>query len=119
MAARSGRAVLCSKCTAAALGLAAAVLVAGFVPDRQASDPIAVVGADVDESRDPAVQSEVSIAIDPGDSRIILAGSNNWGRLTRAYSSRDGGSSWTASADPPLTCKTPVLRAGRLRRPRL
>jgi hypothetical protein len=62
MAARSGRAVLCSKCAAAALGLAVAVLVAGFVPDRQASDPIAVVGADVDVSRDLAVQSEVSIA---------------------------------------------------------
>src|SRR4029453_17258842 len=102
----------------------------------QASDPIAVVGADVDVSRDPAVQSEVSIAIDPGDSRIILAGSNNWGRLTRAYSPRHGGSDGgggvpppttrgaggpgrPGSPAPPLACKTPVLRAGRLRRPRL
>ena len=68
---------------------------------------IVAAGPEVDVSNDPGVQSQVSIAVDPTDDRVLVAGSGNWGRKTRAYSSTDGGSSWTASADPPLPAGVP------------
>ena len=64
-------------------------------------------GPELDISNDPGVQSQVSIAVDPTDERVLLAGSGNWGLKTRAYSSADGGSSWTASPDPPLPAGVP------------
>ncbi len=68
---------------------------------------IVAAGPEVDVSNDPGVQSQVSVAIDPTDNRVLVAGSGNWGRKTRAYSSTDGGSTWTASADPPLPAGVP------------
>ena len=54
-------------------------------------------------SNDPLVQSQVSIAVDPTDDRRVSRRlPESRGRKTRAYSSTDGGSTWTASSDPPL-----------------
>jgi hypothetical protein len=71
--------------------------------------PIRIVatGPEVDVSNDPRVQSQVSIAVDPRNDRVLLAGSGNWGRKTRVYSSTDGGSTWRASDDPPLPAGVP------------
>ena len=68
---------------------------------------IVAVGPEVDVSSEPGVQSQVSIAVDPTDNRVLVAGSGNWGRKTRAYSSMDGGVSWTTSANPPLPTGVP------------
>src|SRR5690242_2060922 len=68
---------------------------------------IVAAGPEVDVSKDPGVQSQVSIAVDPTDDRVLVAGSGDWGRKTRAYTSTDGGSTWTASADPPLPAGVP------------
>src|SRR5262245_43660998 len=68
---------------------------------------IVAVGPEVDVSSEPGVQSQVSIAIDPTDDRVLVAGSGNWGRKTRAYGSMEGGSTWKTSADPPLPAGVP------------
>jgi hypothetical protein len=66
-----------------------------------------VTGADVlDVSRAPGVQSEASVAIDPANPRVLLAGSNNavGGELgfenTLVYGSTDGGVRWSNAAGP-------------------
>jgi hypothetical protein len=71
-------------------------------PTARQESRIVAVGPEVDVSSEPGVQSQVSIAVDPTDDRVLVAGSGNWGRMTRAYSSTDGGANWTTSADPPL-----------------
>jgi hypothetical protein len=71
-------------------------------PQPRTPARIVAAGPELDISNDPGVQSQVSIAVDPTNERVLLAGSGNWGLKTRAYSSADGGSSWTASPDPPL-----------------
>jgi hypothetical protein len=90
----------------AVVALAVAVLgvaASGRRPaQRHGFGQVVAVGANVDVSNDPGVQSQVSVAVDPTDDRLLVAGSGNFGRETRAYSSTDGGSSWTTSADPPL-----------------
>ena len=73
---------------AAASAAALAVLAAGA----------AAGGPEVDVSRLPGPQSETAVAVEPGSSRILLAGSNSLGEGTmRAYSSADGGATWQSS----------------------
>jgi len=88
---------------------AVALLVARTVgqSESRVARRIVAAGPEVDVSRDPRVQSQVSIAVDPTNDRVLVAGSGNWGRKTRAYSSTDGGSTWTASAVPPLPAGVP------------
>src|SRR5439155_6826295 len=70
-----------------AVGLAAVLTVVAGAAQR-----------DVDVSALPGVQDEPAIAIDPSDDRILLAGSNSFKEGSmRAYSSSDGGSTWTRS----------------------
>ncbi len=55
-------------------------------------------GPEVDVSNLPDAQSETAIAIDPSNSRILLAGSNSFAEGTmRAYGSTDGGATWQAT----------------------
>jgi hypothetical protein len=63
----------------------------------------AVAGTEVSVSRLPATQNEPSLAIDPSDDRILLAGSNSAKEGTmRLYGSTDGGVTWaTSTAYPP------------------
>src|SRR5262245_43717723 len=68
---------------------------------------IAAVGPEVAVSSQPGAQSQVSIAVDPTDDRVLVAGSGKWGRKTRAFSSTNGGVSWTTTADPPLPTGVP------------
>ena len=57
----------------------------------------------VDVSRAPGTQSEVSIAADPRHPDVLLAGSNDYALpTTRVYSSADGGQRWTSQPGPPL-----------------
>ena len=71
----------------------------------------AAQGPEVNVSSLPGAQSETSIAIDPTDRRVLLAGSNSFSEGTmRAYGSTDGGATWNATAvfpppaDPADTC---------------
>ncbi|TMF35395.1 MAG: hypothetical protein E6I27_15580 [Chloroflexi bacterium] len=58
--------------------------------------------ANVDVSNEDGPQSETSIAVDPNNSSLLVAGSNEIFRLPmRGYFSSDGGSSWGA-VDLPL-----------------
>jgi hypothetical protein len=60
---------------------------------------------DVHVSRAHGPQSEASIALDPSDPDILLAGSNDGfrpGGRMRAYSSSDGGATWRDDPAPPL-----------------
>jgi peptide/nickel transport system permease protein len=66
-----------------------------------------VAGLDFrDVSRSSVVQSEASVAIDPADPRVLLAGSNNGTggeagfENTLVYSSKDGGAHWSSSSGP-------------------
>jgi hypothetical protein len=55
----------------------------------------------VDVSKLPGTQSETTIAVDPSNPSVLLAGSNNHRSLqVAAYSSTDGGSSWTGTRLP-------------------
>ncbi len=60
------------------------------------------VGPNVDVSDEPGPQSETSIAIDPANPKVIVAGSNEIFRLPmRGYFSSDGGKTW-GGVDLPL-----------------
>jgi hypothetical protein len=55
---------------------------------------------DVSNARGP--QSEVSIAVDPTNPRVLVAGSNSYGEATtRAYGSTDRGATWSSTPAPP------------------
>jgi hypothetical protein len=61
-----------------------------------------IVGTNVDVSNEPGPQSEVFIAVDTQNPRVLAAGSNEIFRNPqRTYFSTDGGASWIA-ADQPL-----------------
>jgi len=76
------------------LGLAAVALVLG-VGECTSS---AAGGPDVDVSSQPVAQDEPSIAVDPADDKILLAGSNSFREGSmRVYASGDGGATWTSS----------------------
>jgi hypothetical protein len=77
-------------------------LVNGSSNTSEASALTLSAGANVDVSNEDTPQSETSIAIDPNDSNILVAGSNEIVRLPmRGYFSKDGGTSWGA-VDLPL-----------------
>jgi hypothetical protein len=58
-------------------------------------------GVQVDVSNLRGTQSETTIAVDPSNSSVLLAGSNDHRSLhVAAYSSTDGGASWTAVRVP-------------------
>lgn len=66
------------------------------------------IGLNVNVSRAPGPQSEVSIAIDPRRHDVLVAGSNSAAERTmRAYGSTDGGATWTSAAAPPLPPDSP------------
>jgi hypothetical protein len=78
----------------------------------------------VNVSRLPGAQSEATVAIDPTDARVLLAGSNSFAEGTmRAYTSTDGGATWDATTvfppagSPDVTCAANpgvgIDRAGR------
>jgi hypothetical protein len=74
---------------AAVLGLAGAGVAASAGAAPQA--------AEVPVSKLPGAQVEPAIAVDPRDSRILVAGSNSFREGSmRVYSSVDGGAHWTA-----------------------
>ena len=59
------------------------------------SSTLVVAPPNVNVSRLDGPQNEPTIAIDPSDERILLAGSNSFTEGTmRSYSSTDGGSTW-------------------------
>ena len=60
-------------------------------------------GPEVDVSRLPGAQVEATVAIDPSNDQILLAGSNSFFEGTmRAYGSTDGGFTWqTTTLYPP------------------
>jgi hypothetical protein len=70
----------------------------------------ATTGPEVNVSNLPGAQSEATIAIQPTDGKVLLAGSNSFSEGTmRAYGSIDGGATWKAatvfpSGDPDDTC---------------
>src|SRR5919201_1257582 len=76
----------------------------GAAQERSAPDPpaaLARVGAQVDVSNEAGRQREVSIAVDPSDGAVLLAGSNSRpGSTMRTYASTDGGARWTSAALP-------------------
>ncbi len=75
-------------------GLAAAAAAAG--------------GPEVAVSRLPGPQDEPTIAVDPSNDRILLAGSNSFSEGTmRLYSSTDGGRTWSTTTAFPRP-KSPV-----------
>jgi hypothetical protein len=58
-------------------------------------------GVQVDVSNLRGTQSETTIAVDPPNPSVLLAGSNDHRSLhATAYSSTDGGASWTAARAP-------------------
>jgi len=75
----------------------------GFTPAQNPGAKQSVsVGANVDVSNEPGPQSETSIAINPSNSKQIVAGSNEIDRLPmRGYFSSDGGKSF-GGVDLPL-----------------
>src|SRR6059058_5660868 len=57
----------------------------------------------VNVSRWPLPQNEVSAAIDPNKPDVLLVGSNSLQEgQTRSYTSTDGGATWTTELAPPL-----------------
>ena len=71
-------------------------------PAPAPATPTLTAGANVDVSNEDGPQSETSITVDPNNSRLLVAGSNEIFRLPmRGYFSSDGGSNWGA-VDLPL-----------------
>ena len=74
----------------------------GFTPARGTSSGSINVGANVDVSNEEGPQSETSIATNPTNTSLVVAGSNEIDRLPmRGYFSSDGGSSY-GGVDLPL-----------------
>jgi len=86
----------------AAAALALAALAAAATQVGGATGPARL---EVDVSNLAGPQTNPTIAIDPRDSRILVAGSNSLGEgAERVYSSTDGGATWSASTvTPPIT----------------
>jgi hypothetical protein len=83
--------------------LCVAVLVGAGVAG--AADGSAGAGGQVAVSSDGGRHSEVSVALDPVDPRVLVAGSNTRfapGSRMPAYGSADGGQSWSSTGGPPL-----------------
>jgi hypothetical protein len=71
-----------------------------------------VGGPNMDISHDARAQWASSVAIDPADPDILLAGSSDELQDTRVYSSCDGGSTWQTTAGPPGLRSNCDLAAG-------
>ncbi len=70
-------------------------LAVGVAVGLQASSAGPPRHADVDVSRLPGPQTNATIAVDPSDSRVLLAGSNSFLEgVERVYESSDGGATW-------------------------
>jgi hypothetical protein len=77
-----------------------AAVVVGVATGCGSAQRIAASGPEVDVSRDPDAQAEVAVAAQPGNARVLLAGSNDSGYGTRGYGSLDGGRSWKSARAP-------------------
>src|SRR5262249_19601737 len=103
---RSGRRILLETLVVVGvLAIGAGAIYKATVHHIRSAWPVA--GLDVrDVSRDPGVQSEASVAIDPASPHVLLAGSNNGvGGVagfenTLVYRSTDGGAHWSGSSGP-------------------
>jgi hypothetical protein len=85
-------------CTVAAAALAAAGCASSAPPALPAG-----AFEQVDVSRAPGAQEEVSAAMDPRDDRILVAGSNESDEnAMRFYQSTDGGARWSSALAPRL-----------------
>jgi hypothetical protein len=86
----------------ALVAVAALVLGAAFALHVAEAGPTS--RAEVDVSSLPGPQTNPTVAIDPRDDRILLAGSNSFLEGTeRVYSSVDGGRAWkTSTLTPPV-----------------
>lgn len=82
-----------------ALALCALALTVALAATRASG----VTGPEVNVSRLPGAQSEPTVAIDPSNDQVLLAGSNNLVEGTMpVYSSTDGGVTWqTGTTYPP------------------
>lgn len=86
---------------AAVIGGAALALYLLTVHPARNSRPLGGVNVDVSQVRSP--QTEVSIAADPRDPRVLLAGVNDdTEQRFRAYTTTDGGSTWHGSLGPSM-----------------
>lgn len=84
---------------AIAAGLLTVAVGSGDPANGSASAPPPNVA--VSNARGP--QSEVSVAVDPRNIGVLVAGSNSAAeRTTRVYGSTDGGASWSSASGPPL-----------------
>ena len=74
-----------------ALALSALALTVALAATRASG----VTGPEVNVSRLPGAQSEPTVAIDPSNDQVLLAGSNNLAEGSMpVYSSTDGGVTW-------------------------
>src|SRR5436190_7367565 len=98
-------------------------LVVFLVYRHPIGSPWKVAGRDVqDISNQPGVQTEVAVAADPSNAKILFGASNeSLEPEIRVYASRDGGRTWSDHAGPaydPNTCSwgdpsVAVARGGR------
>ena len=90
-----------TRAAALLLCLAAAAAACGADDRRERSQRALAREANV--SHAAGRQREATIAVHPTNGRILVAGSNSRpGRTMRAYSSTDGGATWTSEPAPPL-----------------
>jgi hypothetical protein len=104
-------------------GTAIGALVIYLVYRHPIGSPWKVAGTDVqDISNQPGVQTEVAVAVDPSNPKMLFGASNeSLEPEIRAYASRDGGKTWSEGAGPaydPNTCSwgdpsVAVARGGR------
>jgi hypothetical protein len=87
---------------------AVGALIVYLVYRHPVASPWKVAGTNVqDISREVGIQTEVSVAVDPSDPQTVFAASNeSLEPEIRAYTSRDGGRSWSSAAGPALDPNT-------------
>jgi hypothetical protein len=61
-----------------------------------------LAGQEQNVSQNGRVQYAPTLALDPGDPRVLLGGSSDSLTDTRVYTSTDAGESWSSDAGPPL-----------------
>jgi hypothetical protein len=88
---------------------AIAALIVFLVYRHPVGSPWKVAGTEVqDISNQPGVQTEVAVAVDPSNAKVLFGASNeSLEPEIRVYSSRDGGGTWSEGAGPaydPNTC---------------
>ncbi len=89
-------------------GVAVGLLVVAVAVAAQQAGGAARTAPNVSVSNARGPQSEVSIAVDPRNNGVLVAGSNSAAeRTTRAYGSTDGGATWSSAPGPPLPKGSP------------